>query len=325
MSSNQYPLISVLVPVYNCESYISECIDSILKQDYPNFEIIIYNDGSTDRSLSICNDYALKNKNIKVYSDTNKGVAIARNKLLDKIGGEYFLFVDADDWIEPQTLSFLYDTLQKYNCDISTCAVKTNINQRIDIKTEIWNKGTTIKEFLKHKRLNGSLWNKLIKTDLLGETRFKEGVYYGEDALFTWNIIKNIKQIVVTNNPLYNYRPNPNSLSRQNWTADRKGTGYIVWREICKDVEANYNQFLDIAISRCALEDMWALFFASISNWPKDESIILRQKFIKDHHEQLSEFRLDGNAAYYTALILSRYYEAGKIINGIKTILRKIR
>ena len=98
-------LISIIVPIYNKEKYISKCLDSILQQDYYNFEIIIIDDGSTDNSSHIVKDYCSKNKNIKYYFQTNQGVSAARNKGLDLVSGEYIIFIDADDYISKKFIS----------------------------------------------------------------------------------------------------------------------------------------------------------------------------------------------------------------------------
>lgn len=324
MSSDNKPLISVLIPVYNCEKYIGECLESIINQDYPNMQVVIHDDGSTDKSLSICQDYSSRYDNVEVYSDDNQGVASARNHLLNKIKGDYFLFVDADDWIEPNTISTLIQIIRAEGSDMITCAVRRQENIKAK-SIETWGADKFIPKFLFHKELSGSLCNKLVKTSLLHELRFREGLYYGEDALFTWKLLQNVQKITITNLPFYNYRSNTGSLSRQKWTADKKGSGYVVWREICEDVEKDYPEYLNVALSRCALEDMWALYFASQSRWPKDESIIMRQDFIKAHVKVLSEFRLDGNAAYYSALVLSKFYRLGILMSWINSLLRKIR
>ena len=94
------PIISILIPVYNVEHYISTCLDSILSQTYTNLQIVLFDDGSKDQSFAICKEYTCKNKNIEVYHQDNQGVAVTRNHLLEKVKGDYVLFVDSDDWME---------------------------------------------------------------------------------------------------------------------------------------------------------------------------------------------------------------------------------
>lgn len=319
--SKDLPLITVLVPVYNCEEYIGDCLESIVNQEYKNIQLVIYNDGSTDGSLKVCQRYGSRYPFITIIGDNNKGVATARNKLLEYIKGDFFLFVDADDWIEPDTISFLYDTQKKNDSDITVCAVKREPLSLCEIAVESWDKERFIVEFLKHKRLNGSLWNKLIRSSLIGESRFRTDVFYGEDALFLWHLLMKADRVVVTNKPLYNYRYNAQSISRQQWSPERKGTGHYVWESICKDVEANYPEYADIAYARFALEDMWGIYFASLSGYRYDNHIKIRQNNIRNHINGLRKWKLDGASKYYTAFLLSRFYGAGilfRLINNIR-------
>ena len=321
IQSNDLPLISVLVPVYNCEDYIGDCIESIVNQDYRNIQLVIYNDGSTDGSLNICQRYASKYPFITIIGDKNKGVATARNKLLEQIKGEFFLFVDADDWIEPDTLSFLHDIQKKYDSDITVCAVKRKSTNCDEISIELWNKDQFIVEFLKHKRLNGSLWNKLIKSNLIRENKFRTDIFYGEDALFVWQILKNANRIVVTDKPLYNYRYNAQSISRQKWTPERKGSGHHVWESICEDVGTDYPEYADIAYARFALEDMWGIYFASLCGYRYDKHIKIRQDNIREHIKELKRWKLDGVSKFCTAILLSRFYGAGilfRLVNNLR-------
>ena len=101
------PLISILIPIYNVESYLPQCLDSIVQQTYKNLQIVLIDDGSQDHSLTICHDYATKDNRIEVYSQKNQGVAATRNHLLEKVKGDYVLFVDSDDWIEADMIENL--------------------------------------------------------------------------------------------------------------------------------------------------------------------------------------------------------------------------
>lgn len=317
--SNNRPLISILVPVFNVGQYLDECIDSIVRQDYRPIQVVLHNDGSTDNSLEICKKYAQKYPFIDVYSDINRGVASARNSLLEKIKGDYFIFVDADDWIKPEMISYLYQILSEHNSDIAICG-KVSSDKNDSVCVIDWNRDAIIKEFLKHKKISGSLWNKLTKVSLLHNERFRCGIFYGEDALFTWKLIQRVDKVTITDKPLYNYRPNPGSLSRSKWTPEKKGTGFQVWREICEDVERLYPEYLDIAYSRSGYEVMWALYFASTSDYKKDEHIRMRQKYIKEHIRYMKKYQLDGHDKYLTACIICRWYGFGKVLNVINNI-----
>lgn len=314
------PLVSVLVPVYNTEKYIQECLESIVGQIYRPLQVIIINDGSTDSSEHICKQFADKYPFVEYCSQTNAGVATTRNRLIEKIKGDYFLFVDSDDWIELEMINFLVNKAEENDADIVTCGLVRDINKFSQQYTEqSLTKEDFIKKFLYHKELNGSLGYKLIKTSLTKGVSFDPRISYGEDALFLWGCLQNANSLILTNKPFYHYRPNPKSLSRQKWTPKGKGTGHLVWESICRDVEKSYPQFIDIAYSRYAFEDMWALYFASLCGYKHDEQIKLRQKNIRNHTREIKKHPIEGRSKMWTAIILSRCYWTGKLIRLIKS------
>ena len=119
MTENDKNLISVIIPLYNAEKYLKNCITSVVGQTYRNLEIILVDDGSNDNSLSICEKFALQDNRIKVFHQNNGGVASARNKGLSEASGEFIAWVDSDDSIEPEYIEKLYDAVKEYNADIS--------------------------------------------------------------------------------------------------------------------------------------------------------------------------------------------------------------
>jgi glycosyltransferase involved in cell wall biosynthesis len=119
-------LVSVVVPVYNVAPYLERCLSSLVSQTYKDMEILLIDDGSTDVSSNICDDYAQYYKNIVVVHQSNSGVSAARNKALDIAKGEYIYFVDPDDWCEPDTIEKLHKCLQKTNADFASCSMYTN-------------------------------------------------------------------------------------------------------------------------------------------------------------------------------------------------------
>ena len=127
------PLISVIVPIYNCARYLPQCIESILAQTYTNLEIILVDDGSTDNSRKICNDYAAMDLRIKVIHQANAGVSVARNIGLKWARGEYIGFVDADDYIAKDMYEYLYSLIFKYQTKISICNYYEVRNSQITI------------------------------------------------------------------------------------------------------------------------------------------------------------------------------------------------
>lgn len=329
MKKDSNPLVSILVPVYNCEPFLDECISSIINQDYPNLQIVLGNDGSTDGSLDILKKYANIDSRIEIFSRENKGVAPTRNDLLDRIKGDYFLFVDADDWIEPNMVSYLLGLIKRHNADIAVCSNVKDLNPKdqTEENIQIWDQKTAIKKFLFHKELSGSLWNKLICTRLLHKEpessipskRFNPEIYYGEDALFFWDLFPGVQFLAISEKQLYHYRPNPSSLSISNWSPEKKGSGHFVWQKITEDTAKNWPEYLDISKSRFALESMWALYFASCANYPFDQHIKLRQTVIKENIKSLRKYKIDGFIKFLTALVFAHSYAAARLIHLFKS------
>lgn len=313
-------MVTILIPVYNTAKFLRHCLDSIIAQTYQDLQVVLVDDGSTDESLAICKEYANKYPYIEVHHQANAGVAAARNKLLSHVTGDYVLFVDSDDWIEPQTVEYLVTEAQRSQADIVTCEAIIN-DQPItnkEIKEEEWTQEHVVYEFLRHVIFNGSLCNKLLKAEQIKGIQFAKGISYGEDALFIWQVLQNIKKILITNRQLYHYRRNFNSISHQQWSPEKKGTGHLVWKTICNDVVKQWPQYTDIAKARYALEDMWGLYFASLSGYKYDEHIKERQDNIKKNMAHIKKYKVDGVDKYIVALILCRWYRFGQILKLIK-------
>ena len=308
-------MVSVLVPVYNAEKYLRQCLDSIVNQTYQDLQVVIINDGSTDSSWNICQQYAAQYTLIETYTQDNQGVAETRNRLLSHIKGDYVLFVDSDDWIEPNMVEFLLSTLEGNQVDMVTCSMIRGNDVIIDaLNIEVWNKETLIYEFLRHVKFNGSFPNKLVKSSLLKGLSFRTDISYGEDALFMWQVIQNVNKVVITNNPLYHYRMNDDSISHQTWSPDKKGTGHLVWDKICTDVQYNWSKYISIAHARFALEDMWALYFAATSHYPYDEHIRVRQHNVRKHLSDIRKQRLGSLNQYIAACLIGYDYQVGHLV-----------
>ena len=117
-----YPLISVIIPIYNVETFLPSCIESVINQTYENLEIILIDDGSTDKSGKICDKYSENDSRITVIHKDNEGVAEARNTGIENMSGEYFCFVDGDDYVDNEYISEMYSLTKEYDADISMCS-----------------------------------------------------------------------------------------------------------------------------------------------------------------------------------------------------------
>ena len=196
--------ISIIINVYNGEDYISKCIESVINQTYKNLEILIINDGSTDNTLKICKSY--KDKRIKIITTKNMGLSLSRNVGIDNATGNYIYFIDADDYIDLDTIKYLYNICIKYKVDIATCnpliifddsyhhkSVKEQINI-IDNKE-------MLKNVLLSKNVAGATWNKLVKKELYDNLRFQNRII--NDIVVTYKLIMKTDKIAYSN--LYKY------------------------------------------------------------------------------------------------------------------------
>ena len=210
--------ISIIVPVYQVEKYIRQCIDSILAQTFTDFELILVDDGSMDNSGKICDEYAEKDKRIRVIHKENDGLSDARNKGLDNASGNYFMFVDGDDYIAPNMAECLYKKISEAKADIAACNYRYIFEDgKKDFSTE--NKAEVINanEIFynrKNERNYGFwtvAWNKLYKREKFKSLRFRFGKYH-EDEFWANDIYQMDIKAVTVSESLYYYRQRGNSI-----------------------------------------------------------------------------------------------------------------
>ncbi len=211
------PCISVIVPVYNAEQYLCECIESILNQTLTDIELILVDDGSPDNSGAICDEYAKKDIRVKVFHQENRGVSAARNLGIDNAQGKYITFVDSDDYIMPYALEVLFHDAVFYNADISCAHGKTKYSDAIEAleksKHVIWRDSDSVKKSLLD---NGALYSscrKLYKKEFLEDIRFEVGRKIHEDSFFVFCCCLKKPVFVLRNVYIYHYRNNPDSAS----------------------------------------------------------------------------------------------------------------
>lgn len=307
-------MISILIPCYNVEKYLSQCLDSVINQTYRDLQIVLVDDGSKDNTWSILQEYAAKDSRIEIYHQENQGVASARNHLLTKIKGDYFLFVDSDDWIEPDMVEFLAKKAQTNNADMVTCGVVKNENTvSNDFEEKKYTQEQAVKEFLRHVSFRGSLCNKLININLLhNEPRFRHGISYGEDALFCWELLKTAKVVVYTDCQLYHYRMNDESISHGDF-GPKKLSGHEVWSQICNDVEKLFPQYFDISLARFCIEDTLLLRNAAHTRYKNIHNIKMLQHTIKQHWKYLNMVNITSIKMKLYAFLACRSYRFARI------------
>lgn len=219
------PLVSIIIPVYNLEDCLDECLSSVINQDYPNLEIILIDDGSTDKSPEIIAQWRKKDARIKSIQQINSGVSTARNQGIESSTGNYIMFIDGDDWIEKNCVSLCLNKAISENVDIVKSAFHVvDPLKKLSRRREIPNKTCTgdeaFKEFLCGRGWVSSVCAALYRSDLIKNNglQFNQDEKIGEDGVFTMRALLNAKKICSINIPLYNIRFRSGSASRNTIT-----------------------------------------------------------------------------------------------------------
>lgn len=220
------PQITVVVPVYNIERYLDRCITSILNQSFTDFELILVDDGSKDKSSQICDSYALQDCRVSVIHKPNGGVSSARNRGIDEAKGNYICFVDSDDWLEPTYLQNFMDTdpgmygvvLQSFYYDYE----ESNKSVPHILPEKQIEKASELEYILEYTDgvHNGFLWHRLFHADIIKEygIRYPENVSFAEDGIFFLNYISHIDKYYISSKAGYHYFIRSNSLTSKGKT-----------------------------------------------------------------------------------------------------------
>ncbi|MBO6126775.1 MAG: glycosyltransferase [Clostridia bacterium] len=243
------PKVSVIIPVFNVENYLERCLKSVTCQTFKDIEIIIINDGSTDKSFDICKKFAESDKRIILISQKNSGVSAARNAGINISTGKYLSFVDSDDFIAPDMIEFLINNLEKNNADIATCGMYDCYIQNNNKIKKICNKNKNkfgiidsrgaLQEIFINGKVSLFIYDKLYKRELFDNLRFSENMIY-EDAEIMPKIITRANKIFYSFLPKYYYLRHENSLTSSKFR--EKDLDIIkVSKENLEFIKNNYN------------------------------------------------------------------------------------
>lgn len=216
------PEISVIVPVYNTGHLLRKCVDSILNQTFTDFELFLVNDGSTDDSGQICDEYAAKDSRVKVIHQKNQGQSVARNNAIEQMQGSWVHFVDSDDWIHPQMLQRLYEAAKKHSADISVCDYAETTGEDPEVpegsfQESLWKP----KDFYMQHFITATVpVAKLMRREVLGSNRFPVGKYI-DDEYIIYRLLFAREKLVYFPAPLYAYYTNVASLTKRAWNPRR--------------------------------------------------------------------------------------------------------
>lgn len=210
-------LISVILPIYNVEKYLSRCLDSVIGQTHKNIEIILVDDGSTDNSYKICEEYAKNDKRIVIIHKENGGLSDARNVGIKKAKGDYITLIDSDDYVEKDYVEFLYKLIKDNNSQMSVCGHTVLYENGKKIKKEthehlVLSAKKTLEKILYDDGIDLSAWAKMYEKKLFDKVQYPKGRYF-EDSATTYLLVDECKKIAVGSESKYNYIIRNNSIT----------------------------------------------------------------------------------------------------------------
>lgn len=276
--------VSVIVPIYNVENYIRECIESVINQKYRDLEIILVDDGSPDNCPQICDDYAQKDKRIKVLHKTNGGLSDARNVGIEIATGEYIMFVDSDDYIVENMVEQLIYMLESSGADIASCGYTENISTldtNFSEKYNVVSSEEALRFILIDKKITTSASMKLFSRYLFEDVRFPVGKIY-EDYATIYQVLHKAKKVAYNGDKKYYYRPNPTSITGGSFY--KKQMQYFeISDQVMKFVVAVHPKYTKYVNNRA--ERMAISFYKKISESGFDdyETISFLARFIRKH------------------------------------------
>ena len=275
-------MISVIVPVYNVEPYLRKCLDSIINQTYKDMEILIVDDGSTDGSGDICDEYKT-DKRVRVFHTENRGLSCARNVGLDNAKGDWIGFVDSDDWIEPEMYELLLKGAEETGADIVECGVFVEFKARTiqipaiqDIVCE-----TDAIEALIRRKIKNQVWNKTWKADCYTDIRFPEGCNY-EDISTVYKIVQKARVTGINGN-YYHWRQRASSISHRHNKKDLED-GCIAYKKRYDDLhDCISSEAVAISLRQCAdkIMQVWAW---NLKSKCSQECLNEMNEFVRKHY-----------------------------------------
>lgn len=302
-------LVSVIIPIYNVEKYLPECLDSLLAQTYPHWQAICVNDGSKDNSLQILQQYAAKDKRFSIINQENQGLSMARNNGLKQAKGEYVYFLDSDDCLHPQCLEAAYSCAEKYQAEMVCFGLLKNktgniIPQKYNL-SKIKIKVTDTPLFFQSRhgkyRISFNVWTKLYKRELLNGLEFIPKIHF-EDYPHTYAVLARKPRTAILDAKLYFYTINPQSISKQKSTPQTISDYTVGTFFVCnlyqkctnaKELQFIKNKFIPVILAeqlkRCSettqntKETIWKLFAEELTELNHKGFLVWRGHKLKNY------------------------------------------
>lgn len=313
------PEISIIVPVYNVEKYLQQCLDSILAQSFENFEVILVNDGSTDSSGEICSLYTKKDNRIKIYHKKNGGVSSARNIGVKLCTGKYILFVDSDDYILKDYCEKLLKISQKSNSDIVICKMVRELskNKKTQYNKKFLNREEALIEMFKGNLYRFSLSAKLFKASIVKEEIFPTGMIH-EDQGTTYKYFLKAKKVLYIDYPGYVYFYRENSILTEPYNK-RRLDSFDHWKKIILNLKNESKNIKKEMFKRYSYWIIDNIFYILNSN--EDKNIKLKylstiKQSIKGHKIKLLQHSLNDIKQFILLFIFIVYYRLVYYLKG---------
>lgn len=306
-------MISVIIPVYNVEPYLRKCLDSIVHQTYRDLEILIIDDGSTDGSGKICDEYAEIDERAKVFHTENKGLSCARNLGLDNATGDWIGFVDSDDWIEPDMYEMLLIRAEEKGADVVECGVFTEYPKKTEERKR-YNReisGMVAVQMLLRNELSNDAWSKLWRRSCFTSIRFPEKRVY-EDVATTYRIFAAASRVCTIANSKYHYLIRKGSISNSHnmqnlagyWQSVKERADFL-WNKVDEDGRQHLIKWCALAVART-----WAYYYDS----PNEERQKHREILFQMNAYSREHIKLFGDKDWDLKLrvgsIFPHYYNA---------------
>ncbi|WHF51234.1 glycosyltransferase [Chryseobacterium gotjawalense] len=310
---NNYPLISLIIPCYNAEQTLEKCLNSVIQQSYNNLEIIIVDDGSTDGSSKIYEEFQRKDNRIEIFRQDNYGVSKARNKGVKAAIGEYICFVDSDDWVETNYCSELYNLLITENADIAIIEA----SYEDEIGNVIFNKPISSEKVFDGKRalvllledkfIQSHPWGKLYKATFLKNVSFPEDLKCFEDYSTLFKIFDKAVKVVRSDEKLYHYLQHADSLSH-NLSPKTAYYFYLAIMDVFKFCQSTTQLKNQENITKNIIRKLLMVLKRILRNTTKEEMQLEKEKIRQSFKSFLKYHLKDIGLEYWLYLRLYYYY-----------------
>lgn len=321
------PTVSIIVPVYNAERTVRRCIESILSQEYSDFELLLVNDGSTDHSGAICEEYAARDSRVQVFHKENTGVSATRNLALDRAAGTYLQFLDSDDWITPDATKSLVRAMENGPCDMVVSDFYRVVGDRLSQKGHIDEDGLlTREEYAAHMMENpadfyyGVLWNKLYRRSIVEahHLRMNTEITWCEDFMFNLEYIRWAKAFRAIQIPIYYYVKTKGSLASQSLSISQ---AVKMKRLVFSDYHQFYKTVLDEEeYEKCRLR-VYGFLLDAAGDGSVPPAILPSSQKLGKERTRVSPYVLDGEGVLYHAFLerklLDRCLETAALKNDL--------